>query len=101
MVFLEKSLILIPISQKFSKRSTNSLDLNLQSKKNYPFKRYIFPYIRHFCKSISKIGQGDSLVAEFEYNTEKTVSLIYGKRKNFFGLKEVLLIQKNFFDPKK
>ena len=28
--------------------------------------------------------------------TEKTVSLIYGHRKNFFELKKVLLIQKKF-----
>ena len=27
--------------------------------------------------------------------TEKTVSLIYGQRKNFFELKKVFLIQKN------
>ena len=27
--------------------------------------------------------------------TEKTVSLMYGQRKNFFELKKVLLIQKN------
>ena len=29
--------------------------------------------------------------------TEKTVSLIYGERENFFELKKVLLIQKFFF----
>ena len=28
--------------------------------------------------------------------TKKTISLIYGQRKNFFKLKKVLLIQKNF-----
>ena len=33
--------------------------------------------------------------------TEKTVSLIYGQRKNFFELKKVLLIQKNVLWSKK
>ena len=32
---------------------------------------------------------------------QRNISLIYGQRKNFFELKKVLLIQKNFFDPKK
>ena len=42
-----------------------------------------------------------------KYYTEKTVflnqrnnSLIYGQRKNFFELKKVLIIQKNFLRPK-
>ena len=36
--------------------------------------------------------------ASYEKNvrTEKIVSLVYGQGKNFFELKKVLLIQKNF-----
>ena len=32
---------------------------------------------------------------------QRNISLIYGQRKNFFELKKVLLIKKNFFDSKK
>ena len=32
---------------------------------------------------------------------KRNISLIYGQWKNFFELKKVLLIKKNFFDPKK
>ena len=45
---------------------------------------------------LQSVEYSDTCIWKFwNLYTEKGVSLIYGKRKNFFELKKVLLIQKN------
>ena len=45
---------------------------------------------------IKSFGQVYKYIITVVLHIEKTVSLMYGERKNFFKLKKVMIIQKNF-----
>ena len=77
---------------------------------DYYMLRIMNPLIKRYCSYYNKLLFIHKLLFNFEHNVnfnllraEKTVSLnqrnislIYGERKNFFELKKVLLIHKNF-----
>ena len=73
-------------------------------------KLILWPYILLYIYFFLSLFFADSSSPNFtmhnfyyvpSFYTEKTVSLMFSQRKNFFELKKVLLIQKNVFNVKK